>query len=50
MLTSGANLGVFIEVSDPDKIYKSFSKALLKFKKNVLYSEANPDDLDDMFG
>jgi hypothetical protein len=32
----GANLGGLSVSADPDKIYKLFSKALLKFKKNFI--------------
>jgi hypothetical protein len=44
------NLEGFIGSVDPDKIYKSFSKTLLKFKKFISCNEADLDDPDDILG
>jgi hypothetical protein len=43
------NLGCLSGLPGPDKIYKSFSKVLLKFQKNILYNEANFNDFNDIF-
>jgi hypothetical protein len=40
----------FIGSGDLDKICKSFSKALLKFKKIISYHEADPNDFDNILG
>lgn len=45
------NLGELPRSINSDKIYKPFSKTLLKFlKKNILYSKTDVADLDNILG